>query len=254
MPYNLTEENIIAKRNTKTVYHDGDSTIKLFVENYSKSRILNEALNQAKVEEATDLNIGKLKEVTTIDGRWAIVSEHIEGKSLEQLMNEDPSKTNEYLELFVRIQLEILDKRIVLINSMKEKYKRKINENPSIDDNIKYELLHRLEGIETHDYLCHGDFNPSNVIIKDDGTHYVIDWAHVTKGNTSGDVALTYLLFKMQGKDELAEKYLHLFTALTGMEISWIQRWIPIVAAAQMEKYEGAEQEFLRSCINVVEY
>ena len=34
MPYNLTEENIIAKRNTKTVYHDGDSTIKLFVENY----------------------------------------------------------------------------------------------------------------------------------------------------------------------------------------------------------------------------
>ena len=35
-------------------------TIKLFVENYSKADILNEALNQARVEEATDLYIPKL--------------------------------------------------------------------------------------------------------------------------------------------------------------------------------------------------
>lgn len=254
MQYNLTEENIIASRPTKTVYRDNDSTIKLFVEDYSKSRLLNEALNQVKVEESTDLNIAKLKEVTTINGRWALVSEHIEGKSLEELMNEQPERTDEFLELFVRIQLEVLDKRIVFINSMKDKYKRKINENKTIDESVKYELLHRLEGIEEHDYLCHGDFNPSNIIIKENGEHFIIDWSHVTKGNTSGDVALTYLLFKMQGKNEIADKYLHLFTALSGMDINLILRWIPIVAAAQMEKYTGSEEEFLRSQINVAEY
>ena len=254
MSYNLTEENIIARRPTKQVYHDGNSTIKLFENNYSKSKILNEALNQVKVEESTDLKIAKLREVTTFDGRWALVSEHIEGNSLEELMNLHPEKEDEYLELFVRIQLEVIDKRITLINSMKEKYKRKINENQTIDNSIKYELLQRLEGIEAHEYLCHGDFNPSNIIIKENGEHFIIDWAHVTKGNTSGDVALTYLLFKMNGKDELAEKYFDLFTKLSGMDKGLIQRWIPIVAATQLEKYSGKEEEFLRNWINVAEY
>ena len=64
MYYNL--DNEIAKRATKDVYRDGDKTIKLFVENYSKANILNEALNQARVEE-TDLNIPKLLEVTKDD-------------------------------------------------------------------------------------------------------------------------------------------------------------------------------------------
>ena len=53
MEYNLS--NPIAERATKTVYRDGDKTIKLFVENYLESNILNEALNQARVEEGTDL-------------------------------------------------------------------------------------------------------------------------------------------------------------------------------------------------------
>ena len=75
---------IIAERKTKTIYRENDKKIKLFVENYSKANILNEALNQARVEE-TDLNIPKLLEVTKIDNRWALVSEYIVGKSLEQL-------------------------------------------------------------------------------------------------------------------------------------------------------------------------
>ncbi len=53
MYYNL--ENPIAERKTKTVYKDNDKTIKLFIENYSKADILNEALNQARVEEGTTL-------------------------------------------------------------------------------------------------------------------------------------------------------------------------------------------------------
>ena len=58
MEYNLNEP--IAERKTKTVYKDGDKTIKLFIENYSKAAILNEALIQSRVEESTDLKISKL--------------------------------------------------------------------------------------------------------------------------------------------------------------------------------------------------
>ena len=66
-------DRIIAVRTSKTVYRDGEDCIKVFDEDYSKGDVLNEALNQARVEE-TGLNIPKIKAVTTIDGKWAIVS------------------------------------------------------------------------------------------------------------------------------------------------------------------------------------
>lgn len=251
MQYNL--DNEIATRKTKNVYRDGDKTIKLFVEGYSKADILNEALNQARVEEGTTLNIPKLIEVTTINNRWGLVSEHINGTPLDKLMEANPEKLDEYLNLFVDIQLEILGNKVPLLNRIKDKFKRKINETDLIDDNTKYELLQRLEGMKDHSKLCHGDFNPSNVIIKENGEHAVIDWAHVTQGNASADSARTFLLFAVEGKEELAEKYLDLFAQKSGISKSLIQRWIPIVAATQLAK-DKENQEFLKHWIDVVDY
>ena len=76
-------DRIIAVRNNKTVYRDGDNCIKVFNQDFSKIDVLNEALNQARIEEI-GLNVPKIKEVLTIDGKWAIVSEYIKGKTLAQ--------------------------------------------------------------------------------------------------------------------------------------------------------------------------
>ncbi len=252
MHYNL--DNPIAERKTKTVYKDNDKTIKLFVENYSKADILNEALNQARVEEGTTLNVPKLLEVTRIDGRWGLVSEHIEGTPLNKLMEEHPEKEEEYLNLFVDTQIKILSNSVPLLNRIKDKFRRKLSNAVNIDENTRYELMQRLEGMKNHTKLCHGDFNPSNVIIKENGEVYVIDWSHVTQGNASADVARTFLLFSIEGKSELAEKYINLFSEKSGITKANIQRWIPIVAATQMTKGKEEEQEFLSNWINVVDY
>ena len=246
--------NVIAQRKTKTVYKEDGKTIKLFVEDYSKANILNEALNQARVEEGTDLNIPKLIEVSKINNRWALVSEHIEGTPLNELMKQSPEKEDEYLNLFVDTQLNILSHTFTLLTRMKDKFKRKINEFKDLNENSRYELLERLEGMKNHTKLCHGDFNPSNVIVKEDGTIYVIDWSHVTQGNASGDAARTYLLFSMEGKAELADKYLELFASKSGISKTNIQRWIPIVATTQMSKGNENEREFLSKWIDVVDY
>ena len=252
MHYNL--DNPIAERKTKTVYKDSDKTIKLFVENYSKADILNEALNQARVEEGTTLNVPKLLEVTRIDGRWGLVSEHIEGTPLNKLMEEHPEKEEEYLNLFVDTQIKILSNSVPLLNRIKDKFRRKLSNAVNIDENTRYELMQRLEGMKNHTKLCHGDFNPSNVIIKENGEVYVIDWSHVTQGNASADTARTFLLFSIEGKSELAEKYINLFSEKSGITKANIQRWIPIVAATQMTKGKEEEQEFLSNWINVVDY
>lgn len=252
MSYNL--ENEIAVKNNKTVYRDNDNTIKLFVEDYSKSNILSEALNQARVEEGTDLKIPKLREVTKIDNRWAIVSEYIEGDSLEDLMRKFPEKTDEYMSLLVDIQLEILSKRVPLLSMIKDKFKRKLTNTDLINENTKYELMQRLEGMKNHTKLCHGDFNPGNVIITENGEHYVIDWAHVTQGNASADAARTFLIFSMEGRNELAEKYLEFFSEKSGIKQDNIQRWLPIVAATQLTKGRQEEQDFLNKWIDIAEY
>lgn len=243
---------VLAERKTKSVFRDGNKTIKLFTEDYSKANVLNEALNQARIEE-TDLCIPKLLEVTKIQDRWALVSEHIKGKSLQDLMDEHPEKMDEYIELLVDVQLKVLSKTAPMLNKLKDKMERKIAET-DLSSAIKFDLNTRLAGMPKHNRICHGDFNPSNIIVKDDGTIYIIDWAHVTQGNSSADAARTYLLFNLNRENDLAEKYLQKFSEKSGIDKKYIQKWIPIVAAAHLSKASEMEKEFLMNWIDVVDY
>lgn len=245
-------DRIIAVRNNKTVYRDGDRCLKVFNEGYSKADVLNEALNQARVEE-TGLFIPKILEVTMIDGKWTLVSEYIEGKSLSRLMKENPEKKDEYMNLFVDIQLEMHEKTCPLLNRLKDKMNRKISAT-DLSATVRYELHTRLESMPKHKKLCHGDFNPSNVIISTDGTPYIIDWSHATQGNASADAARTYLLFWLNGDIEGAKKYLDLFCKKSDTAKQYVQKWMPIVAASQTVKGNEKEREFLNSWINVVDY
>lgn len=245
-------DNIIVKRPNKIIYRDGDNCVKLFNSDFSKIDVLNEALNQARVEEL-DLNVPKIKEVTMINGQWAIILEYIEGKTLTQLMQENPDKYDYYMDMFVDIQMEILSKRCLLLNKIRDKMKRKISMT-DLDETTKYDLCMRLDGTPRHNKLCHGDFNPSNIIITPEGKKYIIDWAHVTQGNASADAARTYLIFKLNKADKQAEDYLELFCKKSGISKKNVQLWMPIVAASQSAKGKKEEKEFLLSWVNVVDY
>jgi uncharacterized protein (TIGR02172 family) len=245
-------DRVIAVRNNKTIYRDGDRCIKVFNAEYSKADVLNEALNQARIEE-TGLNIPKVLEVTIIDGKWAIVSEFIKGKTLAQLIEEDPEKKAEYIELLVDLHMNVHAKTCPLLNKLKDKMSRKIAET-DLDATTRYDLHTRLEGMPKHNKVCHGDFNPSNIIITDDGTPYILDWSHATQGNASADVARTYLLFWLNGDIEGANLYLDTFCKKSDTAKQYVQKWLPIVAASQSVKGKPEESEFLLSWTNVVDY
>ncbi len=243
---------VIATRKNKKVYRDGENCIKVFDADFSKVDVLNEALNQARVEN-TGLNVPKIKEVCTIDGKWAIVSEYIEGETLASLMEKHPEKFDEYLEFFVDLQLEVVSKTCPMLNKLKDKMSDKID-NTTLDATTRYELHTRLESMPKHKKVCHGDFNPSNIIITKDGTPYIIDWSHATQGNASADAARTYLLFMLEGNKEKAEKYLNLFCKKSDTAKQYVQKWMPIVAASQSVKGNKEEREFLLSWVNVFDY
>ena len=52
-------DKVILERPNKIIYRDGDNCVKLFDSNFSKIDILNESLNQARVEQL-DLNVPKI--------------------------------------------------------------------------------------------------------------------------------------------------------------------------------------------------
>ena len=247
-------EKVIAVRNSKKLYRDGnDKVVKVFDENYSKVDVLNEALNQAMVDNLEEINVPKIYSVETVDGKWAIVYQYISGKSLADLMDENPDKLDEYLNTFVDLQLKMHQVKGINLKKLKDKMNMKISQT-SLDLTTRYELHTRLEGMPKHNKLCHGDFNPSNIIVKEDGELYIIDWSHATQGNASADVARTYLLFSLEGKNELADKYLNLYCEKSGVAKKYIQSWLPIVAASQSVKGKPEEREMLLSWASVVDY
>ena len=178
----LEEKDLIVARPYKKVYLSGDSVVKVFEESHPKKYVFNEALNQAIVEE-TGLNTAKVQEVSQIDGKWALVLERKRGKTMEEVMDEDPANLEKYMDQFVSLQLEMHSKQAPMLNKLKDKLNRQISSLTAISATTRYELHTRLDSMPKHVKVCHGDFIPSNVIVGEDGSLTIIDWAHATQGN-----------------------------------------------------------------------
>ena len=232
----------------KKVYRDGNKLIKSFDETHSKSGILNEALNQSRVEE-TSLNIPKILEVSVIDGRWSLTWEFIEGETLASLMERYPEREDEFLNFFVDLQVRMSEEKVPQLGQLRDKTHAKISAS-AFPASLRYDLHIRLDALPRHKKLCHGDFQPSNIILTKDHKPYIIDWSHAAQGIAGADAARTYLIFAFQGKEELAEKYLKLYCEKTDTEEQYILRMLPIVAASESVSASPEEAEFLSKWVN----
>ncbi|WP_367566363.1 phosphotransferase family protein [Lacrimispora sp.] len=244
---------LIATTATKKVFRDGDKALKVFNADFPKAEVLNEALITARVEEVGGINVPKVLEVSVFEGKWAITFDFIEGKTLQQLMDENPEKLPEYMEKMVDLHLSIMAKQCPLLNKLKDKMSRQIMDTEELNDVTVYDMRTQLDSMPKHTKLCHGDFNPTNIIVKDDGTMFVLDWVHATQGNASADVARTYLLFCLYDQNK-ADMYMDLFCKKTGTAKKYVQKWLPIVAAAQLSKRRPQEAELLQRWANVCDY
>ncbi len=224
-------DRVIAVRNTKTVYRDGDLCIKVFNASVTKADVLNEALNQARIEE-TGLRIPAIRDVAQVGDKWAIVSDYITGETLAARMAKEPEKRDLYLEMLVDLQLQVHSRTCPLLNRLTDQMDRRIMQ-AELPATLRYDLLARIAEMPKHHKICHGDFTPSNIILTEKDGPYILDWSHATQGNGSADAARTYLQFRLREGDDTAETYLDLFNRKSGTEMPYIRAWIPIAAAAE---------------------
>ena len=212
-------DNFVASSDIYDVYESDGMAVRIYKKPEYKEKCLYAALTHARVETTLGNSFIKmpvLHEVSVIDGKWAITMDFIKGKTLQQLMDENPDKKDTYLNQFIDIQCEIHAQYMPLLSKLKDKMARQIKTLGQIDEIKKYELLTR-------------------------------------QGNASADVARTYLLFCLNNPD-LAEAYLDKYCVKSGTSKQYVQAWLPIVAAAQLIKGKPEEKDLLMKWIDVVDY
>ncbi len=244
---------VLMERTDKVVTRDKDTVLKIFGPSYKVSAILNEAMNEARAAE-TGLPVAKVLEVLKLRDHWCIRREFIEGKTLAEAINSDRKNLTKYLKEFVAIQCAIFRKTSERMGNLNDKLDSQISASP-LPKETRYDLHMKLQSMPRGKALCHGDFNPSNVIITPKGDWRVIDWSHVRLGDPLADVARTYLLFWLSGHVAAAEKYMTLACDALKAKVPDVQKWLPIVAAAESSKEQSPKNhELLLHWASVVDY
>jgi len=247
-----TKKGVLLERTDKVVCRDGNTVLKVFGPSYKVSLILNEAMNEARAAE-TGLPVAKVLEVLKIREHWCIRREFIEGETLADVMAKDKKNLAKYLKEFVAIQCKIFAKTSERMGNLADKLDRLISASP-VEKVTRYDLHMKLQSYPRGTALCHGDFNPTNVIITPKGDWRVIDWSHVRLGDPRADVARTYLLFWLGGHVAAAEKYIALACEALKVPLREVQKWLPIVAAAESAREQSPKnRELLLHWASVVD-
>ena len=120
----------------------------------------------------------------------------------------------------------------------------------SLDPSARYDLQMRADRLRNGRSICHGDFNPTNVVVGEDGSLFVCDWTHVTVGLPEADAAMTYMLLTLEFP-AAADKYLELYSKTADIAKQKISYWLPVVAAAELSRGRKDNEEFLNNWIDV---
>ena len=234
----------IAKGNTAKIYLYENRIIKVFNDFLPETESLYEA-NKQKYAYSCGLSVPEVLDVTTIDGKQAIIMEYVKGRTLGDILSDHLDDIEYYMNISIDIQQQI--HMIVAADSfesMSVKLSRQIESAQQLDESQKTALLIRLNSMTYEKRLCHGDFHLLNLIMSDNNKVTIIDWVDSSVGDICADVYRTYLLYT-EISIELAEIYLRLYCKKSGLSKDDILQWAPIIAAARLSENVSLENSEL---------
>ncbi len=235
--------NPIAIGNTAAVYLHEGRIIKVFDKRLPDGEAQYEA-NKHRIAHASGLPVPEVYDVTYIDGNQAIVMEYVNGRTIGELMRENPSRVEYFMGLSVdlhrRMHCIAADATTSGMETTSAKLARQIQAANPLDDAVKHELLETMRNFRYYAVLCHGDFHINNIIVDDHNKAYIIDWVDASLGDPRADACRSYILYS-KSFTELAAMYLDLYTKVSGVSVDEIMRWAPVIAAARLSEGVSAE-------------
>ncbi|PKR82726.1 aminoglycoside phosphotransferase family protein [Heyndrickxia camelliae] len=238
----------IAEGATAKVYLSDNNIMKVFNEYLPETESMYEASKQ-KFAYSCGLPVPKVLDVTKIDGKQAIIMEHIKGRTIGDILFEDMKKAEYYISISVDLQQKIHRISADSIEPMSVKLIRNIESADILDEKHKAALKNKMKKISFEKKLCHGDYHLFNLIMSGNNVS-IIDWVDASTGDIRADVYRTYLLYS-QYSTELADMYLRIYCEKSGLSKEEVFQWAPIIAGARLsEKLPSECSERLLEIVN----
>jgi serine/threonine protein kinase len=242
----------IAAGRTADVYEWGaNSVLKLFRESVDLATIKHEHRSSVAVYKA-GAPAPEPGELVSMGARYGIEYERIEGVPLSHAIGSDPSKLIYYADLMADTHLRVNSiENVEGLSARHAILAIRLRDETVLDAEAKRCVLNRLHELGTGTNLCHGDFHPENILLRDNKVT-VLDWTVASSGDALSDLAQTVLIlsgYVEAVRSRSTEAVLHQFIQrylLRRQESSHIlagnyRDWIPVLAAARLS--DGIEEQ-----------
>jgi len=201
-----------------------------------------------------------------VEGRLGIVYERIDGPSMLEDVLRHPWRFVSVAHQFADLHLAMHRRTLLELPSGLELLTRLIRAAPRLTDQVRTQLLGKLDQLPDGDAICHGDYHPDNILMTPRGP-IVIDWMSATRGHPLADLAGTSLLFRVvdvpatvgrltRGLIEVLRRvllsmYLRRYFKSSPHRREQMDDWVPVMAAAYLgQGLTTQEEDRLISIIN----
>jgi serine/threonine protein kinase len=243
---------LIGSGGTSNVYEWGDNQVIKIYKPHVSDDVINHESYIGELLNRFSLGIPKYIGSTMTEGKRALLYERIYGKNLaEPLINGYYNPEIAYQ--FAKMHYDIHKKAIHELPSQYDFLRNRIVELENLDGKEVTLLLNLLDSIPVEHKLCHGDYQPLNIVGES-----IIDWNGACSGSPLLDVAWSYMtlnspiIMHLLGEEisnlflTLANDYLSYYCQLAGLQEDQILRCLPIVAARRLFDNNQSDNDFSR--------
>lgn len=185
----------IGQGNTAEIFQFSDNQIlKLFREAMPFSMIDREYKVTRTVQEYLD-NIPKAYQMIERKNRYGIVYEQIRGTDMIKVIMKKPLQIKYYGRLLASTHYAVHKQDIDVNYPLNEKLLMNMRASEELASDEKEKIGRYLEQLPKGKKLCHMDYHPGNIMMRDEKP-IIIDWMTACTGDSSADVARTVLLLR----------------------------------------------------------
>lgn len=234
----------IGSGGTSNVYEWGDTEVIKIYKPHIEENVIDNEMYIGQILNRFSLNIPKY--IGSIDycGKRALIYERICGKIMAEPLlqgNYETELANKFAQMHYDIHKKTLNELPTQYDFLKN---RMLELSNVLGDKTTY-LIDLLDSLPKENKLCHGDYQPLN-IIGEDNKYIVIDWNGACSGNPILDVAWSYMTlnspiiksllgaFVSEIFANFAKDYLSYYCNLSGIKQEHILMCLPIAASRRL--------------------
>ena len=253
----IQKGNLIGQGVTAEVYnYDSDKILKLYRHGMPQDACENEFYITQNVKRSLGIS-PKCYEIINLEGRIGAIYEKVDGKTMLKEILSKVWTISKQSKLLAHYHYEIQKNVDFKLPTVKDKLKRDIESVNELSVIEKETLFEYIDSLPDGNTLCHFDFHPDNIIIKN-GKPIIIDWMTACIGDGVSDVARTSVILKYSEvpmKSAFIKKifkgiakkvyynYLKEYIKISGAHIEDIQKWELPIAAARLYEWRPKEEQ-----------